>query len=159
MSQPSFPIVDPPIDRSDALNQIITSVAMEELSLSHILNAEGEKLQFILGTLSGLTGGNATVTDALDANESVRNTLDGLLTSQMLLNGKLFSALSAPAFTGPTGVTGSTGAAGPATGPTGATGALIYTQPVQNPYKWRFYLHSFPEISKTSIAHTVTASA
>ena len=47
MSMPSFPVVDPPIDREGAVNQILSSIAMEELGLSHILNAEGEKLQYI----------------------------------------------------------------------------------------------------------------
>ena len=45
MSLPSFPTADPPIQREDAVNQILSSIAMEELGLSHILNAEGEKLQ------------------------------------------------------------------------------------------------------------------
>ena len=44
MSLPSFPVVNPPIEREDAVNQILSSIAMEELGLSHILNAEGEKL-------------------------------------------------------------------------------------------------------------------
>ena len=55
MSLPSFPVVEPPIKREDAVNQILSSIAMEELGLSHILNAEGEKLQYILGTLPGLS--------------------------------------------------------------------------------------------------------
>ena len=42
MSLPSFPKVDPPIERENAVNQILSSIAMEELGLSHILNAEGE---------------------------------------------------------------------------------------------------------------------
>ncbi len=49
MSLPSFPVVNPPIEREDAVNQILSSIAMEELGLSHILNAEGEKLQYIPG--------------------------------------------------------------------------------------------------------------
>ena len=40
MSLPSFPVVNPPIEREDAVNQILSSIAMEELGLSHILNAE-----------------------------------------------------------------------------------------------------------------------
>mgnify|MGYP001543905579 CR=1 FL=1 len=60
MSLPSFPVVNPPIEREDAVNQILSSIAMEELGLSHILNAEGEKLQYILGTLPGLSGPPAT---------------------------------------------------------------------------------------------------
>ena len=56
MSLPSFPNIDPPIQRENAANQILSSIAMEELGLSNILNAEGEKLQYILGTLPGLSG-------------------------------------------------------------------------------------------------------
>ena len=41
MSLPSFPNVDPAIQREDAVNQILSSIAMEELGMSHILNAEG----------------------------------------------------------------------------------------------------------------------
>ena len=69
MSLPSFPKVDPPIERENAVNQILSSIAMEELGLSHILNAEGEKLQYILGTLPGLSGPSATVGDVLTATE------------------------------------------------------------------------------------------
>ena len=36
MSLPSFPVVDSPIQRDDAVNQILSSIAMEELGLSHI---------------------------------------------------------------------------------------------------------------------------
>lgn len=55
MSLPSFPTVDPPIDREDAVNQILSSIAMEELALSHILNAGGKKIPYVLRTLSGIT--------------------------------------------------------------------------------------------------------
>ena len=54
MSMPTFPQIDPPLTREGSLNEIIASIAAEELSLSHILNAEGEKLQYVLGTLPGL---------------------------------------------------------------------------------------------------------
>ena len=55
-----------PSGREDAVNQILSSIAMEELGLSHILNAEGEKLQYILGTLPGLSGPAATVEDVME---------------------------------------------------------------------------------------------
>lgn len=130
MSQPTFPSIDPPLERSDVLNWIISSVAYEELGLSHIINAEGEKLQFILGTQPGLTGVAATIADALEANGSVQSTLEGMLSNQMMLNGKLSVALNAPAFTGPAGATGAAGPTGPATGATGATGVTGTTGPI-----------------------------
>ncbi len=126
MSQPNFPIIDPPLTRDGSINEIIASIAAEELSLSHILNAEGEKLQYVLGTLPGL-GESADIEDVLDVNKSVQRTLDEITQQQLLLGAKLSAALDAPVFTGPTGAigpAGATGAIGAAgvTGPTGATG-------------------------------------
>ena len=137
MSLPSFPKVDPPIERENAVNQILSSIAMEELGLSHILNAEGEKLQYILGTLPGLSGPSATVGDVLTATESVRSMLETAVQNQLFLKAKMQGALAASPMQGPTGPTGPTGATGPAggpvgatgpVGPTGATGPIIYTQ-------------------------------
>ena len=136
MSMPSFPAVDPQIDREDAVNQILSSIAMEELGLSHILNAEGEKLQYILGTLPGLSGPPATVSDVLAANESVRGLLETTVQKQLFLRAKMQGALEASQMQGTTGATGATGPAGPAggptgpTGPTGATGAIGATGPI-----------------------------
>ena len=128
MSLPSFPKVDPPIQRDDAVNQILSSIAMEELGLSHILNAEGEKMQYILGTLPGLSGPAATVKDVLNANESVRSLLETAVQNQLFLKAKMQGALDAsdpvqgPA--GPTGPTGPTGPAGGPAGPAGPTGPI-----------------------------------
>ena len=108
MSQPNFPIIDPPLTRDGSINEIIASIAAEELSLSHILNAEGEKLQYVLGTLPGL-GESADIEDVLDVNKSVQRTLDEITQQQLLLGAKLSAALDAPVFTGPTGATGPTG--------------------------------------------------
>ena len=124
MSLPSFPNVDPPIQREDAVNQILSSIAMEELGLSHILNAEGEKMQYILGTLPGLSGPAATVEDVLNANESVRGLLETAVQNQIFLKGKMQGALNASPMQGPTGPTGPTGPQGPA-GPTGPTGPNV----------------------------------
>ena len=128
MSLPSFPNVDPPIQREDAVNQILSSIAMEELGLSHILNAEGEKMQYILGTLPGLSGPAATVEDVLNANESVRGLLETAVQNQIFLKGKMQGALDASPMQGPTGPTGPTGPQGPA-GPAGAPGAAGATGP------------------------------
>ena len=109
MSLPSFPVADPPIEREAAVNQILSSIAMEELGLSHILNAEGEKLQYILGTLPGLSGPPATVSDVLAANESVRSLLEATVQNQLFLRAKMQGALEASQMQGATGPTGPTG--------------------------------------------------
>lgn len=121
MSQPSFPS-SLGITREDAVNQILSSIAMEELGLSHIINAEGEKLQYILGTLPGLTGPAATIEDLLNTNESIQNLLQNASYNQLLLRSKMQQALAASEMTGPTGPTGPAGIAGDPGGPTGPTG-------------------------------------
>ena len=122
MSLPMFPQIDPPLTREESLNEIISSIASEELSLSHILNAEGEKLQYVLGTLPGLAT-PASLDEVMQINQSVQNTLSDIMEQQMLLTAKLSSAMNAPIAPGPTGPTGPVGPVGPAEGPTGPTGA------------------------------------
>lgn len=121
MSQPSFPVISPPLTREDVINQILSSIAMEELGLSHILNTEGEKLQYILGTLPGVTGPGATIEEILAANESVRSMIDTISQNQLFYKNKMQAALASSEMQGPTGSTGPTGPTG-ATGPTGSTG-------------------------------------
>lgn len=136
MSQPSLPSISPPITREDALNMILLSIAMEELGLSHIINSEGEKIQFILGTLPGLSDGPPSIEDVLNVNNSVLSLIDSIAQNQLILSSKMDAVLSSPALLGPTGPNGPTGPTGPeegatgATGPTGATGSVGSTGPV-----------------------------
>jgi hypothetical protein len=132
LSQANLPNITPSITltRDDAVNLLLSSIALEELGLSHIINAEGEKLQFVLGTLPGVTGPTATITDILNVNDSIQGTLKTLMQKELILANKLESVLSIPPVgttgvgaTGPTGPTGSTGVG--VTGPTGATGIGI----------------------------------
>ncbi|WP_326969058.1 BclA C-terminal domain-containing protein [Bacillus atrophaeus] len=124
MSQPNLPNITPVVtlSRDDTINLLLSSIAMEELGMAHILNAEGEKIQYALGTLPGLTGPPSTLDDVLNMNASVRDTLDSLMKQELLLGSKLDSIANIPTLAGPTGVTGPTGPVG-AIGPTGATGA------------------------------------
>ena len=108
MSLPTFPQIDPPLTREGSLNEIISSIAAEELSLSHILNAEGEKLQYVLGTLPGL-GEAAAFEEVMDVNRSVQDTLSDVMEQQALLTAKLSAAMKAPILPGPAGPTGATG--------------------------------------------------
>ena len=61
----------------------------EELALSHIINAEGEKLQYILGTLPG-TKPCAGPQDVLAVNKSVSSLLD--VVAQCRYSGTPWSA-------------------------------------------------------------------
>jgi hypothetical protein len=124
MSQANLPNITPTItlSRDDAISLLISSIAMEELGLSHIINAEGEKLQYILGTLPGVSAPDVTISDILNVNESVLATMRESVKKEWLLSSKLDSILNAPTLIGPAGATGSTGPAGGPVGATGATG-------------------------------------
>lgn len=131
MTLPGVPNITPTITitRDDAINLILSSIAMEELGLSHVMNAEGEKIQYVLGTLPGITGPGATISDVLAIDQSVKQTMDATTRKELLLQSKLDAVLSAPTLFGPTGPTGPTGPEGGPPGPTGATGATGATGP------------------------------
>nr|WP_258566463.1 collagen-like protein [Bacillus velezensis] len=124
VSQPNLPNITPVVtlSRDDTINLLLSSIAMEELGMAHILNAEGEKIQYALGTIPGLTGPPSSLADILNLNESVRDTLDSLMKQELLLGSKLDSISNIPTLAGPTGATGPTGPAGGPAGPTGAIG-------------------------------------
>lgn len=121
MSMPTFSQAGSSLSREEAINQIISSIAMEELGLSHIINAEGEKLQYILGTIPGVSGPGATISEVLEVNDSILSVLRAAAETQTILRTKLQDALSSAVLAGPTGVKGDTGPRGN-TGDTGATG-------------------------------------
>ena len=112
MSMPTFPKNDPPLTREGSLNEIISSIAAEELSLSHLLNVEGEKLQYVLGTMPGLDGA-ASLDEVMQVNKSVKDTLSGIMEQQMALTSKLGAVLKAPTLPGPEGPMGAGGPEGP----------------------------------------------
>lgn len=121
LSQPSFPD-NPDFTRENVINQILSSIAMEELGLSHVINAEGEKLQYVLGTLPGVTGPEATIEDILNTNESVQNLLQNASYNQLLLRSKMQQALNSSEMAGPVGPQGPAGPPGDPGGPEGPEG-------------------------------------
>jgi len=95
-ADPPDPPDPPKIDFCKAIWAIVGSIAMEELALSHIMNAEGEKLQYVLGTLEGTTPPEPpTIGQLLQINESVRKLLETVMYKQMFLGAKMSSALDA----------------------------------------------------------------
>ena len=141
MSMPTFPQNDPPLTREGSLNEIISSIAAEELSLSHLLNVEGEKLQYVLGTMPGLDGA-ASLDEVMQVNKSVKDTLSGIMEQQMALTSKLGAVLKAPTLPGPEGPMGAEGPEGPEgpaegeagpDGPDGAEGPAGPTGPTGAP--------------------------
>ncbi|WP_270407384.1 hypothetical protein [Paenibacillus timonensis] len=89
MSFPNIPTVSPTINinRTDVINLLLASIAFEELGLAHVINAEAEKLQAVLGTAVNITA--TSISQLLSINASVNRTLQTALKTQMLLQFKL----------------------------------------------------------------------
>lgn len=126
MSLPNFPVISPDITREKALNMLLASIALEEVGLSHIINAEGEKIQYVLKELQENTGSCATTEDVLAVNKSVESLITTLMQMQIFLKNKMDHVLDVMSAdigpTGPTGPAGHTGCIGPE-GPRGAIGS------------------------------------
>ena len=80
----SMPVISgSSINRCQAISDIIDSVAYQQTALSHILNAEGEKLQAIIGTpgvtTALLLATNASVQGVVDAIAGLESTLQAKL--------------------------------------------------------------------------------
>lgn len=89
MSMPNVPDIQPIITlkRNEVLNLLLTSIALEEIGLSHIINAEGEKIQrFVKDHCVDLN-------DVLKINRSVEIMLRNVIKNQMLLQFKLEDVL------------------------------------------------------------------
>lgn len=122
MSIPNFPVISPDITRDKALNMILASIALEEVGLSHIINAEGEKIQYVINELQNKTGNCASVEEILSVNKSVESLVNVLMQMQIFLKNKMENVLEVmTSEIGPTGPTGPTGCPGPI-GPAGQTG-------------------------------------
>jgi len=111
MSYPNIPDVNPDINlsRDQVINLLLASIAFEELGLAHIINAEAEKIQFVLGTLEGQTPQEPpTLDDLFEINRSVEQTLRTVIKTQMLLQFKLEDVLNIPSETSSSSTTAST---------------------------------------------------
>lgn len=69
--------------KEQAITDLIQSIALEETGLSHIINAEGEKIQAAL-VLKGVT-----TKDLLDVNKSVECTINAISKLELVLQSKL----------------------------------------------------------------------
>ncbi len=100
MGMANIPNVAPEIDldREDVINLLLASIAFEELGLAHLINAEAEKIQFVLGTLEGQTPPDTppTLDELLQINRSVEQTLRSIIKKEMLLQFKLEDVLDIP---------------------------------------------------------------
>ncbi|MGN4719868.1 hypothetical protein ACTFQ7_29710 [Bacillus cereus group sp. MYBK226-2] len=92
MSLPNIPDIEPHITltREEVINLLLSSIAMEEIGLSHLINAEAEKIQKIISKDC------LSVKEALVTQESVEKILRNIIKTQMLLQFKLEDVLKIP---------------------------------------------------------------
>lgn len=88
MSFPNIPDITPKIDISleDATNLLLASIALEEISLSKLIDAESCKIKHVL---HGCEHKESSIEDALQINDSVDDTIKNIIKLQMLLQFKL----------------------------------------------------------------------
>lgn len=83
MSMPIIAAPQNPISIQQAVTDLIESIALEETALSHILNAEGEKLQRIIAMQ------DADFCKIIETNESVVNMVGAVGDLELILKEKL----------------------------------------------------------------------
>ena len=93
MSMPVFPESKNILTREEAINAILTSIAAEELALSHIINAEGEKIQQILECAKKRGCSRDDMMMILSVNESASSLIEKITDMQIILKTKMNNAL------------------------------------------------------------------
>lgn len=90
MSMPTIPNITPTINinREEVINLLLASIALEELGLAHVINAEGEKIQCL--TTPGKCG---KFEDLIKIDESVERVLRDVIKKEMLLEFKFENVL------------------------------------------------------------------
>lgn len=94
MSMPEFPIPNPDLTREQALNMILVSIAMEETALSHIIEAEHEKIGHILKCREK-SACYCDLDNILEVNKSVSCMLEKIADLQVILKNKMEKAIEA----------------------------------------------------------------
>jgi hypothetical protein len=82
MSMPVIKMSDDPISMCQAVTDLVESIALEETAMSHILNAEGEKLQKALEM-------DIDVCKLLEVNDSATDMVHAIANLELVLKDKL----------------------------------------------------------------------
>lgn len=94
MSMPAFPDKGIDITRDQAFNMILGSIALEEIALSHIMNAESEKLKHFFPALDGKSCA-CQCRELTELNRSISDVMENVTFNQMLLKRKMCCILDA----------------------------------------------------------------
>lgn len=87
---PNIPDIKPKIEISfeESIKLLLTSIAMEELSLAHIMNAEAEKIQEVVKK-----PGCSKLDDLICIDKSVERMMRDVIKKEMLLEFKFENIL------------------------------------------------------------------
>lgn len=90
MPFPNIPDISPCINftKEDAANLLLASIAFEELGLAHIINAEAEKIQSVIGTIDGQEIKNPSIDDLERIDRAVEKTLKNMIETEIVLQFK-----------------------------------------------------------------------
>ncbi|WP_294147292.1 hypothetical protein [uncultured Clostridium sp.] len=94
MSMPAFPDKGIDITRDQAFNMILGSIALEEIALSHIMNAESEKLKHFFPAADGKPCA-CQCRELTELNRSISDVMENVTFNQMLLKRKMCCVLDA----------------------------------------------------------------
>ncbi len=83
MSMPVIAMPTSPITMCQAVIDLLESIALEETGLSHILNAEGEKIQAAIAYCEG------DICKMLEVNDSVTGLVHAITSLELVLKDKL----------------------------------------------------------------------
>ncbi len=86
MGMPEVPKRDKLPNIKDVLIQILESVALEELAMAHILNAEGEKMQAVIANINHCNFCDDCITDAFKATNT---TISSLIMKEWVMLNKI----------------------------------------------------------------------
>ena len=86
MAMPIIQLPDKPIERCQAVTDLIESVALMETGLSHIINAEGEKIQKVVKHDEDV---EVPMEDLLSVNKSVEKMVSTITKLEIILQSKL----------------------------------------------------------------------
>lgn len=75
------------IDQCCSASSILQSIALQEAGLSHIINAEGEKIQKVVQMC------DSTVDDLIDINSSVESMIEKITSLELVLKSKIDSVM------------------------------------------------------------------
>lgn len=91
---PKFPEIDPLLDREKSIDMILYSIALEETALSRIIEAESEKINYVIENIkSNCCCNGEDVQKLLEVNKSVESLLETVSDMQIILKNKIKRAL------------------------------------------------------------------